>query len=793
MIRPRQYRSMWLRIPRLKGLVLRLAVPLCVVIPMLAACHIFVSGEEEQEEPCVQTHEQGCLSEPEFEALVEQIAGEYAEPSSFQNQWGLAAINADQAYANLQMEFGPDVAPGEGVTVGVLDTGIDGAHPHFRNKTVIERFTPGATDEDGSEVSHGTAVASVIAGEDLSHIDFDAHGVAWGADLVIFALPLGDPPESYEPIPASELPGTAEYFVDTFSEILAWRFGSRSIDFLNLSLGVSGISESYSEEVTRESFAPLLPVMLQEGSGEKVVFVWAAGNANGLPCEVPVPECVDGAVEANSASILSGLSARFPELGETTVAVVAVAPESDGDGTYEIADFSNRCGIAADYCIAAPGHLILASYFGLGPDGTPGFRSVDLYAGTSFAAPMVTGGLAVMKQYFRGQISNTDLLSRLLETANRSGIYADAAIYGRGLMDLGAATSPVGQTVVAMGDRVGSSGAALSDSVIQLGLALGDALIPALEDREIAAFDRLGAPFWYDVDALVSVAARPALHDRYRDFQQLSLSEPLNSPASGIRIPILQSPGEPDGAIPTLYLAKSGAPNAVNANHFALARHSVVASLPVAANLSATLLTTEGLARQEPASGAAISWREPEAPIGLRAGWMGERQTLLGSESDGAFGDLEAHAAFAGIEADAEFGQWRLGGTAEIGTVTAQAQGGVFQEISPLATSAFALHATRKNDDGSAFRVSVSQPLRVEGGQALLRLPSGRTTSGEVIRSTLTADVEPGGRQVDLALQWQQPLEVGELRLGATLSHEPGHRKNADAELILLSGWRHFF
>ena len=344
-----------------------------------------------------------------------------------------------------------------------------------------------------------------------------------------------------------------------------------------------------------------------------------------------------------------------------------------------------------------------------------------------------------------------------------------------------------------MGDRVESSGAVLSGSTLQLGLAFGDALAPALVNREIAAFDTLGAPFWYDIDTMVSVAARPALHDRFRDFQQLSLSEPLGSPASAVRLPILGTHGAPHGAAPSLYLAKPGAPAASNANHFALARHSVVATLPVTASLSATALTTEGLAGQEPASGVALAWRAPEAPLGLRAGWMGERQTLLGSEAEGAFGDLVAHAVFAGVETDTELGLWRLGGSAEIGTVNAQARGGVFQEISPLATSAFALHATRRNEDGSAFRASVSQPLRVESGQALLTLPSGRTTAGEVIRNTLSADVEPGGRQVDLALQWQQPMELGQLRLGATLSHEPGHRKNTDAELILLSGWRHFF
>lgn len=762
---------------------LRVALPFCVVIPILAACHLFI---DDTEEACVETHDQGCLSEPEFEALVEEVAAGYAEPSGFQNQWGLAAINADRAYAHLELKLGPDVAPGEGVTVGVLDTGIDGEDPAFRNKTIVERFLSDATDEDGSEFSHGTAVASIIAAEDIPDYPYDAQGVAWGADLVVFAMPLGTAPELYDPIQISELPETAEFFAEIFDEILAWRSGSTGIDFLNLSLGVSGMIENYGEEVVREPFAPMVASMVQEGSEDKVVFIWAAGNAHGAKCDIPISQCVDGAVEASSVDLFAGLGVRFRELQETSVAVVAIRPDG------EIADFSNRCGIAAEYCLAAPGDEVRVSYFGP-HEGEIGIRGVATGGGTSYAAPMVTGGLALMKQYFRGQVSNTDLLARLLETADRSGIYANAAIYGRGLLDLGAATSPVGKPVVVMGNRVESSGAALSGSTLQLGLAFGDALAPALANREIAAFDTLGAPFWYDIDTMVGVAARPALHDRFRDFQQLSLSEPLGAPASAIRLPIFGTHGAPHGAAPGLYLAKTGALAASNANHFGLARHSVVATLPVTASLSATALTTEGLAGQEPASGVTLAWRAPEAPLGLRAGWLGERQTLLGSESEGAFGNLVAHAVFAGVEADTELGPWRLGGSAEIGTVNAQAHGGVFQGISPLATSAFALHATRPVPGGGAFRVSLSQPLRVESGQALLALPSGRTTAGEVIRSTLTADVEPGGRQVDVALQWQQPLELGQLRLGATLSHEPGHRRSADAELILLSGWRHLF
>ena len=74
------------------------------------------------------------------------------------------------------------------------------------------------------------------------------------------------------------------------------------------------------------------------------------------------------------------------------IAAVAVSPDSDGDGDYEIASYSNRCGIAARWCIAAPGSAIRVAYFGPHPtEGTPGARGTYTASGTSFAAPMVIG------------------------------------------------------------------------------------------------------------------------------------------------------------------------------------------------------------------------------------------------------------------------------------------------------------------------------------------------------------------------------------------------------------------
>lgn len=63
-----------------------------------------------------------------------------------------------------------------------------------------------------------------------------------------------------------------------------------------------------------------------------------------------------------------------------------------------------------------------------------------------------------MKHFFRGQLSNRERLTRLFATANKSGVYGTSSIYGQGLMDLGAAASPVDNAQVMMNSRVGENG-----------------------------------------------------------------------------------------------------------------------------------------------------------------------------------------------------------------------------------------------------------------------------------------------------------------------------------------------
>ena len=77
----------------------------------------------------------------------------------------METIGADSAYAYVNLLKGENTAPGSGVTIGFMDSGIDKSHSMFEGKTVNEVFMSGATDETGlPRYSHGTAVASIAAG-----------------------------------------------------------------------------------------------------------------------------------------------------------------------------------------------------------------------------------------------------------------------------------------------------------------------------------------------------------------------------------------------------------------------------------------------------------------------------------------------------------------------------------------------------------------------------------------------------------------------------------------------------
>ena len=106
------------------------------------------------------------IPKPGSAATEEHLRREYAAHPEFRNQPALARIKAHNAYARG--------ATGEGITLGVVDSGVDPSHPRFEGRletSNIEGYDPdfGSCEDrapDGScadTLGHGTFVAGIMA------------------------------------------------------------------------------------------------------------------------------------------------------------------------------------------------------------------------------------------------------------------------------------------------------------------------------------------------------------------------------------------------------------------------------------------------------------------------------------------------------------------------------------------------------------------------------------------------------------------------------------------------------
>ena len=610
----------------------------------------------------------------------------------------------------------------------------------------------------------------------------------------MFAIPAGSSSGLYRGISLSGIASQDDDFNSIFDHAL-----SRGVDILNLSVGFHGIIDNYSGQELRTNFGDAIAAMAQAGAAEKTIIVWAAGNAHGDPCTAGTRNCiggttdppVDGTIDAVSVEILPGLPARITRLRGHSIAVVAVGSDTNADGYPDIASFSNRCGIAADWCIVAPGASVRVAVFGE-IDGVEGSRGIGSASGTSFAAPMVSGGLAVMKQLFRDQLANTALVERLYQTASKDGPYSDRATYGQGLMDLGAATSPVGPTSVIMGQTVGSTGADIHATGIRSGQAFGDALARSISGQEMVAFGRFGAPFWYRLSAFAALEDGPRLSVHLDDL--LSGATELRSDRRRLTAPPPRWSGvrhETTRVDHLLQFGVVGSQERIAGGHLSLARGALALSFKPFDRVKAAAFGTTGTPKRVPVTGVTMSYQLPGLPLNTRVGWLAERQTLLGTAAAGGFGRLSAEALFAGVATAIDVGAWRLSADVELGRVRPRSSRGLVTGLSQLKISAFGFTATTSTGKDTTLTMGLSQSLRVEDGRALLTVPVGRTKEGNVVHSSLQANLTPSGRQLEISLRGGRPLAAGgEVLAAVTWTEDPGHDAHARSSLRVLAGWR---
>ena len=447
-------------------------------------------------------------------------------------------------------------------------------------------------------------------------------------------------------------------------------------------------------------------------AANRTVWVYAAGN------------------ESKPYPIGAGyFPVHFPELSGHVI--VAVALDSNG----VIADYSNHCGAASTFCIAAPGRHYA-------PSGPNGYVTVQ---GTSFAAPTVGGSLAILKQAFPS-LGNDELVTRLFATANKTGIYEVASIYGQGLVDLDAATQPVGQGQIPIGNSVTGKSAPMNLSTVQPAVPTGNAFAQGFAGRRVMILDELNTPFYVPFEEFVSTDNTPSpTLKKTRDLMNRLVHGTTQTHVNAS--PWLSIVGQP--------LAYRDEARKIESWYSAGTRDSF------------------GFAsRQSPQNIG-------KATISFTTGAMIEPQSLLGSTSHGAFGTMSAGTFLTGIEAERPCGTWSCQAAGSLGVSLMRPSGGLIQSSTPTFASSFSLQALKVTPEYDLY-VGLSQPLRVESGSVEVAYPSARTPDRKILTESFKAALSPDGRQIDLQAGVILPLSRNS-KLGAQawISHNPGHIRHS--------------
>lgn len=209
------------------------------------------------------------------------------------------------------------------------------------------------------------------------------------------------------------------------------------------------------------------------------IFVWAAGNDH----------------DKYQSSALSAMPIVMPELKGHFINVVAW----DSD-TGALANYSNACGITKDYCITAP--------------GTNLDTGKTLANGTSFAAPIVSAAVAVLREAFP-YMTSPEITALLFATARDLGAPGVDEIYGHGMLDLERATRPVGTALVPIDNNMMQP-----LKTARVSGAIGHKIKSA--DLQFAYFDEFGRAFSANLNDNISIKNPGRGYERLRGGNEIS-------------------------------------------------------------------------------------------------------------------------------------------------------------------------------------------------------------------------------------------------------------------------------
>ena len=771
-----------------------------------------------------------------YDELKAQYEGYY----EYQGQWGLDVVNASAAYARG--------ATGLGITIGITDSGLDNTHTEISlgrlsgdSDLSYSNYTPNTRQQ-----RHGTMVASVAAGKQEKTDTSPMHGVAFEANVLFIAIQLAEPDPDYDPVDIGTDDGSGTVTdapdftgIDNFFSSLFEIYNQYDVDIVNNSYGYSGNIIDYTEAQVRYAFPKTITEMSQIGTpdSQKTIYVWAAGNAGGY---------ADQGVDFSSPELLPGMAHYIPEIQGHSIAVASV------DENGSISSFSSRCGVAQDYCISAPGGRITAAY----PTSTSdtgiyiGNTNDDNYnnciqdnscfavtSGTSFAAPFVSGGLAVIADYFEGQLGSKEIVDRLFSTANKKGVYSDKAIYGQGLMDLGAATAPVGQvSAMLTGTLSGAMVPALFTGIQLTSPSFGDAVSNGVANQTIIFFDELNAPFRGAVENLTTDYRNQIINlDGYEHMYE-STPQIINSQDNVLEMSNYKNQNLSYGLINSMHLIEAHQDSNQFFTYFnkesgGFVSHGINGSWALGIfqdkdlryksqlrsqfsnpwlnfsaggtsfgsvynfqhDLDIAFLISSGRNRfqanevfgESNSSTVAMIELQPKNYMpSIQFGILKENDANLGLSGSGAFnGNSGQMTSFVGISDSISLFGGKFFSSLYIGNSPGTLNNeGMINSITDIKSSAFGMGFLKQSifNSGDELVLSIAQPMRTESGEMNLRVPVYRTKQRSVLFNSFGFTLRPSGREVHSKARYMSSYKNIGLSLTLGYKSDPYHIKSLE-------------
>ena len=662
--------------------------------------------------------------------------GVNASPAFYAN-----AVEVNGSSNNHITLHGFDVAysrgwTGNGSTVLVVDSGLE-SHPDLEmlpeentlnplaNVTIPGVVTNATLEEGGS---HGTLVTGVVGAKRNGE---GMHGVAFDADI-LFAKGATDNISDREVL---------THVVPNAINATAWGRDKGAV-VVNLSFGILlDTDEEYPAsiiQIEEGSFYSNHTIYGVRGNGdaidiaqkwksalgEEMVMVIGAGNefenatlrpevTTGIPQILTATNTTTGQLILDGQGIIAGMwysaedrriddlimNPDIPKIPSNSIAgnmagnVCVTWDEEANGGRGECRDAAQ----IKDFYLLADGAI----------NSTEGGNYTRVH-GSSFSAPVISGAVAIIHQMWP-HMKGKHIVRLLLDTADNKSIAGyEEHVHGQGLLDMAAATNPVGAIGIPTTGRTGGPRTTLSSptphATLNLPPSLADdaTLTTPLNIMVLDAFDR---DFYFDVGQLVTASdTRPmsALH-------QFSQGKAVN------------------------YFA----------DYMDAAQHAMLV-----------------LDVDVPIFGEAANKRHK-----LTLGFGGSSDHFLGNRFRGILGtSRQSHTLYGSYAYGREgqsgfFAQTAFGVTHvdfdKTGSVLADAE----LMVSSTATAGYGFELDEAK--GSRLGFAISQPITLERARMTYNLPVGRTEAGEVVTQAQVVDFKNHKREIDVGGYVHVPLSGG--------------------------------